>query len=242
MNVQTLFPPEHRTPPLPLVSLFGSPECHKCVSDYFVQILRPPLVSLSAAEPIDGSLAKYFGHGKHTLTSQPPAGILKADWFNKHRGRQPAVAIAFVLSMVHMLKTIRDATQQSGAGMVVAVLQGATTSTVELLAERVTGLCHNLQLDPRQLVPVTFCHAGAAPDDPSRFQRDSTFKALGHVVHEQCAGYYMRQARHVSSKHAEREAAEQEQPCPPEINARTAFKIAVFVKFRLDWREAVEKY
>jgi hypothetical protein len=49
--------------------------------------------------------------------------------------------------MMHMLKTVRDAVAQCDAAMVVAVVQRADAG--ELLPERVTGVCHNLGLEPR---------------------------------------------------------------------------------------------
>ena len=58
--MQTYFPPEHRTPPLPLIALVGCPEFHKEVGDYFVQQLRPPLVSLSSAEPVEQFVPRAF--------------------------------------------------------------------------------------------------------------------------------------------------------------------------------------
>jgi hypothetical protein len=59
--VQALFPPEHRTPPLPLVALIGCSEYHKDIGDYFTQQHRPLLVSLSSSEPLEQFVPRAFG-------------------------------------------------------------------------------------------------------------------------------------------------------------------------------------
>ena len=59
--VQQYYSPEHRTPPLPLIALIGCPEHHKDVGDFFVQHLRPPLVSLSSTEPVEQFVPRAFG-------------------------------------------------------------------------------------------------------------------------------------------------------------------------------------
>ena len=64
MNVQSQYPLEYRTPPLPLVALIGCNEVHKEVADFFVHQLRPPLVSLfTTAEATEQFVARNFGKG-----------------------------------------------------------------------------------------------------------------------------------------------------------------------------------
>ena len=64
MNVQSQYPLEYRTPPLPLVALIGCNEVHKEVADFFVHQLRPPLVSLfTSAEATEQFVARNFGKG-----------------------------------------------------------------------------------------------------------------------------------------------------------------------------------
>lgn len=86
--IPSLFSPEHRTPPLPLVALIGNPEYHKDAADYFVQQLRPPLVSLSSTEPVEQFVPRAFGESsqtcmrawlalEHMPTSSNVAGTLK---------------------------------------------------------------------------------------------------------------------------------------------------------------------
>lgn len=59
--VQALYSPESRTPPLPLISIIGCPEYHKDVAEFFVQQLRPPLVSLCANESVEQFVPRAFG-------------------------------------------------------------------------------------------------------------------------------------------------------------------------------------
>ena len=62
MHVQSQYPLEYRTPPLPLVALIGCHEVHKEVADFFVHQLRPPLVSLfTTAEATEQFVARNFG-------------------------------------------------------------------------------------------------------------------------------------------------------------------------------------
>ena len=61
-TIQSQYPLEYRTPPLPLVALIGCNEVHKEVADFFVHSLRPPLVSLfTTAEATDQFIARNFG-------------------------------------------------------------------------------------------------------------------------------------------------------------------------------------
>lgn len=73
MNQVNSYPPEYRTPPLPLIALLGCPEHHKDVGDYLVQQHRPPLVSLSSAEPLDSFVPRVFGE----LDAHAHARLLK---------------------------------------------------------------------------------------------------------------------------------------------------------------------
>lgn len=60
--MQSSYPLEFRTPPLPLVALIGCAEVHKDVADFFVHHLRPPLVSLfTTAEATEQFIARNFG-------------------------------------------------------------------------------------------------------------------------------------------------------------------------------------
>lgn len=45
---------------------------------------------------------------------------------------------------------IRDATQQRGAGMVIAVIQDESQG--ELPQDRITAVCHNLSIEPRYVI------------------------------------------------------------------------------------------
>ncbi|MEW5315259.1 MAG: hypothetical protein WDW38_006702 [Sanguina aurantia] len=259
MNQVNSYPPEYRTPPLPLIALLGCPEHHKDVGDYLVQQHRSPLVSLSSAEPLDSFVPRVFGPARksHASVAKPP-GIFKADWFTKHRGKRPAVALAFVSrgelagdpnswnAMLYALKMIRDATQQRGAGMVVAVIQDESQG--ELPQDRITAVCHNLSIEPRLILPLAITPGpGAAfSEDTLKRSRASALTALGKLVHEQCVLYYGRCSRRVSDKLAERRAAADAAAggagLPGEFLARCAFKLAVYAEFCQDWASAVTAY
>ncbi|KAL6759174.1 hypothetical protein V8C86DRAFT_1349583 [Haematococcus lacustris] len=258
MNLISSQPPEQRTPPLPLIALVGCPEYHKDVSDYFVSQLKPPLVSLSANEPVEQFVHRYFGPSKSAASlnaaswnSRPNSGILKTDWLAKQRGRRPAVALVLLERgeleggpgalnrLLPTLKAVRDAVLPRGAGLVVAVVQAPGAG--ELPAESVQALSHQLALDPRLLCPVA-CQLGGPHTEASRGSRDAALRNLGILVHDQCAAYYARRSQHVADKLAARQAAAAPAPCPLELRTRAAIKLAVFAEFRQDWRLAVSEY
>ncbi|GAX76923.1 hypothetical protein CEUSTIGMA_g4370.t1 [Chlamydomonas eustigma] len=273
-SVQSLYPLEYRTPPLPLVALVGCNEAHKDVADFFVHQLKPPLVSLfTTAEATEQFVARNFGPGKRGLppSVEPPPGILKADWLSKHRGKKPAVALVLVprqdidgdpsswSRMLQLLRLVSDAVSQSGAGLVIGVLQGPDAG--ELPSERVTGVCHNLSLDPRVVMAIT---AQPVDQDPGRAKREAGLRLLGAVLHEQCSLVYSRRAARVTAKLAERQAgravAALELVSPRrnmpwsgsssslagdvilEYSIRASFKLASYSEFRQEWQSAVQEY
>jgi hypothetical protein len=60
--IQSFHPLEHRTPPLPLVALFGLTDVFKDIADFFSQSLKPPLVSTyNTSEATELLAAKLFG-------------------------------------------------------------------------------------------------------------------------------------------------------------------------------------
>lgn len=65
MLVQTTYPLEYRTPPLPLVALFGCPGHQRAIADFFVHKQRPPLVSLITppGATTEAAVARSFGEG-----------------------------------------------------------------------------------------------------------------------------------------------------------------------------------
>jgi len=254
--VQNYYPLEYRTPPLPLVALIGCPEVHKDVADFFVHQLRPPLVSLfTSTEPTEQFLSRNFGPGKQASSTAPtPSGILKAEWLAKHRGKRPAVAVALITRqelegdpsswtrMLYTLKLVRDAAAQRGAGIVVGVVQEHDSG--ELPPERITGICHNLSLEPRMLLSVVAkLPPGLQQEDLPRMQREVSLRSLGQLVHEQCSLYYQRRAQGVVNKQSERMAtAAMDKRHMPVLSARTSIKLAVYAEFRQDWKAAVQEY
>lgn len=60
-SVLNTYPPEIRTPPLPLVAFVGCQELHKDIGTFFSQVLRPPLVSLGVADASEHLLTRLFG-------------------------------------------------------------------------------------------------------------------------------------------------------------------------------------
>ncbi|GLC48572.1 hypothetical protein PLESTB_000112500 [Pleodorina starrii] len=194
------------------------------------------------------------GHLKRmALTAGPLAGILKSDWFAKHRGKKPAMAVALVERrelegdpttwnrMMYGLKLIADAAGQRGAGVLVAVVQPQGLG--DLPPDRVQAVSHNLTVDRRLIIPLPIlAPPGALPDDPAiRHVRDAALARLGKLVLELCTAYYSRLSKHVADKAAARRST-LGGPLPPELAARTAFKLAVYAEFRQDWATAVAHY
>ncbi|KAG2485655.1 hypothetical protein HYH03_015627 [Edaphochlamys debaryana] len=252
--VASFYPQEHRTPPLPLVALIGCSELHREISDYFIQHHRPPLVFHGSNEPLEQFVARAFGPKKQSpLVGGPLPGILKADWFAKHRGKKPAMVVALVERreldgdpstwnrMMYGLKQLADAAGQRGAGVLVGVVQQQGQG--DLPPDRVQAVSHNLTLDRRLILPLALLPPpGVAPDDPAtRHVRDAALTRLGRLALELAAAYYGRLARAVADKAAARRSA-LGGPLPPELAARTAFKLAVYAEFRQDWATAVAHY
>ncbi|GIM12975.1 hypothetical protein Vretimale_16160, partial [Volvox reticuliferus] len=252
--VTSFYPQEHRTPPLPLVALLGCPELHRDIGDYFIQHHRPPLVFHGSNEPLEQFVSRAFGPKKRVaLTVGPLPGILKSDWFAKHRGKKPAMAVALVERrdlegdpttwnrMIYGLKLIADAAGQRGAGMMLAVVQQQGLG--DLPPDRVQAVSHNLTVDRRLIIPLPIlAPSGALPDDPAiRHVRDAALARLGKLVLELCTAYYSRLSKHVADKAAARRST-LGGPLPPELAARTAFKLAVYAEFRQDWATAVAHY
>ncbi|PNW70671.1 hypothetical protein CHLRE_17g729700v5 [Chlamydomonas reinhardtii] len=251
--VASFYPQEHRTPPLPLVALLGCPELHREIGDFFIQQHRPPLVFHGSNEPIEQFVARAFGPKKQSVLLGPVMGILKSDWFAKHRGKKPAMAVALVERrdlegdpstwnrLVYGLKLIADGAGQRGAGLIVGVVQQQGLG--ELPPDRVQAVAHNLSLDRRLILPLPLLPPPGTPaDDPAvKHVRDGCLGRLGKLVLELCTAYYSRLSRHVADKAAQRRAA-LNGPLPPELAARTAFKLAVYAEFRQDWATAVAHY
>ncbi|KXZ44984.1 hypothetical protein GPECTOR_60g763 [Gonium pectorale] len=143
--------------------------------------------------------------------------------------------------MMYGLKLIADAAGQRGAGVLVAVVQQQGLG--DLPPDRVQAVAHNLSLDRRLILALPILPpTGALPDDPAiRHVRDGALARLGKLVLELCTAYYTRLARHVTEKAAARRNA-LGGPLPPELAARTAFKLAVYAEFRQDWATAVAHY
>ncbi|GLI59688.1 hypothetical protein VaNZ11_001632, partial [Volvox africanus] len=215
---------------------------------------RPPLVFHGSNEPLEQFVSRSFGPKKRVaLTVGPLPGILKSDWFAKHRGKKPAMAVALIERrdldgdpttwnrMMYGLKLIADAAGQRGAGMMVAVVQQQGLG--DLPPDRVQAVSHNLTVDRRLIIPLPIlAPSGALPDDPAiRHVRDAALARLGKLVLELCTAYYSRLSKHVADKAAARRST-LGGPLPPELAARTAFKLAVYAEFRQDWATAVAHY
>ncbi|KAG2431817.1 hypothetical protein HXX76_009311 [Chlamydomonas incerta] len=251
--VASFYPQEHRTPPLPLVALLGCPELHREIGDFFIQQHRPPLVFHGSNEPIEQFVSRAFGPKKQLVLLGPVLGILKSDWFAKHRGKKPAMAVALVERrdlegdpstwnrLVYGLKLVADGAGQRGAGLIVGVVQQQGLG--DLPPDRVQAVAHNLSLDRRLILPLPLLPPPGTPaDDPAvKHVRDASLGRLGKLVLELCTAYYSRLSRHVADKAAQRRAA-LNGPLPPELAARTAFKLAVYAEFRQDWATAVAHY
>lgn len=69
------FPPETRTPPLPVIAFIGCPELHKDVGSFFNHTIRPPFFSVGLAEPSESLLVRLFGE---------QAGCPPASWWTAY--------------------------------------------------------------------------------------------------------------------------------------------------------------
>ncbi|KAK9861708.1 hypothetical protein WJX84_003672, partial [Apatococcus fuscideae] len=135
------YPAELATPPLALVALLGLPDLHSKIGNYLRSNHRPPINSISVPEP--SGAGRIFGERKPLLTSGVSAlGILKADWFVKHRQRRPGVAaVLFERSAVvgdpagwqrvcSQLEGVRAATRVANARIVVVMVQDVAAGEV----------------------------------------------------------------------------------------------------------------
>jgi hypothetical protein len=159
---------------LPLVAFIQHSELHKDIGAYFSQTLRPPLVSVGVVEANEQLLIRLFSPRKPFVPpSNPPEGILKADWFLKQRQRRPAVALALISRdelegdpiawqrVLGQLRVIKDAASQRGAGVLVLVIHNGPINS-ELPADRIAGICHNLALDPTAFCSISRDWLGSA--------------------------------------------------------------------------------
>ncbi len=71
------YPPELKSPPLPVVAFIGQQEVHKEVGSYFSQVLRPPLLSIGAAEATEQLLARVFGAWGSASPRERERGMLE---------------------------------------------------------------------------------------------------------------------------------------------------------------------
>ncbi|KAK9807487.1 hypothetical protein WJX72_000478 [[Myrmecia] bisecta] len=227
------YPAELVTPPLALVALLGSPELHGAVGEFLRSHHKPPINVIGAADV--QSAGRLFGDRKpSTPHSTPPPGVLKSDWFAKHRQRRPAVAVVFLerdavvgdptswARVCAQLDTVRAATRSRGGRVVIVVVQGPGAG--ELPEERTSVLCRQAGID-RKCVSLLSLAEG-----------DGSLKRLGRILYEQAGLFYLDESRRLLSLHSERRAAS------PDLNCRMAFKAAALAEFRADWATAVKTY
>lgn len=87
------YTPEQRSPPLPLVALCGCPEHHEELGHHFTYSHKPPLVCLSATDPLEQFAQRAFGElysASHNRV--PPKLCFFHDLFSKR--------LSFVLTLV----------------------------------------------------------------------------------------------------------------------------------------------
>lgn len=94
-NPMEEFPEELRTPPVALACLIGCPDVHPLITAH-LHSQQPPINAV--ALPDFSKISMIPPKKPPRDTSEPPAGIIKRDWFSKHRTRIPAVVAAIFSS------------------------------------------------------------------------------------------------------------------------------------------------
>lgn len=89
------FPEELRTPPVALSCLIGFPDVHPLITAQ-LHSQQPPINAIALPDFSNISIIPPKKPSRDT--SDPPAGIIKRDWFSKHRTRIPAVVAAIFSS------------------------------------------------------------------------------------------------------------------------------------------------
>eukprot|EP00884_Botryococcus_braunii_P005388 jgi/Botrbrau1/14850/Bobra.0326s0004.1 len=227
------YPPELVTPPLALVVFLGCPEVHSSVGEFLRSHHKPPMNSLGVADPL--SAPRLFGERKQSLVaSAAPAGILKADWLQKHRTRRPSVALLFLhtsavagdpnawAGVCRNVDTVRGATRSRGIRLVVVLVQ--TPEGGPITEDRLTALTRQAGIERKWVLGL----------DPG--EGDAGLKRLGRALYEAAGSFYLDDARRRLAIQGERRQT------PPALAARSAFKAAALAEFRVDWATAVKTY
>ncbi|KAK9789561.1 hypothetical protein WJX73_006387 [Symbiochloris irregularis] len=233
------YPAEIVTPPLALMALLGCPELHAQMHEYLRSHHKPPINSVGVANPLD--VGRVFGERKSPLAAGQPAGILKADWFAKHRQRRPAVAVLLIpraevegapdawQRVSAQVGAVRGATRAQGARLVLVITSGSSAAGAghvegPVQEERVSTLCRQGGIERRWVATLA---AG---------EGEAGLRRVARLLHEAAGQFYLDDSRRRLTLHNERRNP------PADLNARVAFKAAALSEFRGDWSTAVRSY
>ncbi|XP_042020189.1 trafficking protein particle complex subunit 11-like [Salvia splendens] len=229
------FPEELRTPPVALSCLIGCPDVHPLITAH-LHSQQPPINAI--ALPDFSKISMIPPKKPSRDPSEPPAGIIKRDWFSKHRTRIPAVVAAIFSSRdvsgdpVHWLQVCTDLDKLK------ASIRGRNIKLVVLVVtkwndkdntseERILALRKRAEIDSKNLIIFV-------PDHEPELQQ--CLSRLWTVLGELANTYYRDEGRRVRSR------LEKKNYTSMELHVRYCFKVAIYAEFRRDWLEALKLY
>ncbi|KAJ8763871.1 hypothetical protein K2173_003653 [Erythroxylum novogranatense] len=235
---------ELRSPPVSLIALVGCSEHHHMLSTY-LHSEQPPINTLALPDFSKISLLLSDSHRNNNKSSSPTtdplssssSGILKKDWFLKHRTRVPAV-VAALFSSDHIsgdpaqwlqvctdLENLKNEIRSKNIKLAVVGVQ--SSSSAEISEDRMIALRKRAEVDSKFLVIFN-------PYDDSQLQQ--SLSRLGTVFAELATTYYRDEGRRIKTR------VEKKNFNSPELHVRYCFKVAVYAEFRRDWAEALRFY
>ncbi|KAJ1434079.1 Tetratricopeptide-like helical domain superfamily [Sesbania bispinosa] len=235
------YPEELRTPPVTLASIVGCPDLHPLISTYLLS-QQPPINTLALPDLSKIHLFKKKKDPDSIATSPSPSvgGILKRDWFLKHRTKVPAVLAALFpsqhvfgdpaqwLQVCSDLDSIKAVIRGRNIKLVVVVVH--TNPHDEISEDRMIALRKRSEVEAKYVVVLN-------PNDESELQQSLNRHALLANTFSELAGvYYREEGRRVKQR------IEKKNVSSVELIVRYCFKVAVYAEFRSDWAEALKFY
>ncbi|KAG6399482.1 hypothetical protein SASPL_140963 [Salvia splendens] len=241
------FPEELRTPPVALSCLIGCPDVHPLITAH-LHSQQPPINAI--ALPDFSKISMIPPKKPSRDPSEPPAGIIKRDWFSKHRTRIPAVVAAIFSSRdvsgdpVHWLQVCTDLDKLK------ASIRGRNIKLVVLVVtkwndkdntseERILALRKRAEIDSKNLIIFVPDHEPELQQCLSRqvplivpLSKFGLWTVLGELANT----YYRDEGRRVRSR------LEKKNYTSMELHVRYCFKVAIYAEFRRDWLEALKLY
>ncbi|XP_047972886.1 trafficking protein particle complex subunit 11-like [Salvia hispanica] len=229
------FPEELRTPPVALSCLIGCPDVHPLITAH-LHSQQPPINAIALPDFSNISIIPPKKPSRDT--SDPPAGIIKRDWFSKHRTRIPAVVAAIFSSRDVSGDPAQWQQLCSDLDRLKASIRGRNIKLVVLVVtkwndkdntseERILALRKRAEIDSKNLIIFV-------PDHEPELQQ--CLSRLWTVLGELANAYYRDEGRRVRSR------LEKKNYTSMELNVRYCFKVAIYAEFRRDWLEALKLY